>query len=102
MRGLHRRPQQSRELADLAELVITPEEKVVLDSLKASVVAFDAIQTKYLVIIAAKDFANAIKFGDESVRPSAEKVASDIDKSSVFFPVVTAKGGVWAKQETQS
>ncbi len=69
-----------QKLADLAELVITPEGKVVLDSLKASVVAFDAIQTKYLAIIAAKDFDNAIKFGDESIRPSAEKVASDIDK----------------------
>ena len=67
-------------LASLAELVITPEGKVVLDSLKASIATFEAIQTKYLSIIAVKDFDNAIKFGDENVRPGAESVASYIQK----------------------
>jgi methyl-accepting chemotaxis protein len=69
-----------QSLSDLAGLVITPEGRVVLESLKASVAAFQAIQTKYISIIAEKDFDTAIKFADENVRTSAESVASDIQK----------------------
>lgn len=67
-------------LTSLAELVITHEGKVVLDSLLASITTFDAVQTEYLSIVEAKDFDNSAKFGNGRLRASAEQVLSDIQR----------------------
>lgn len=67
-------------LADFDALVITSEGMIILDSLKKSIASFEAIQDKYLSIIAMKDFVQASKFADETVRTSAENVASNIQK----------------------
>lgn len=63
----------------MAPLAITPDGKAALDSVKENILAYEAVEEKYLAIIASKDFPAATVFSDVEIRAVNVKVVSSLE-----------------------
>jgi methyl-accepting chemotaxis protein len=66
-------------LDSMAPLAITPDGKAALDSVKENILAYEAVEEKYLAIIASKDFPAATLFSDVEIRAVNVKVMSSLE-----------------------
>ncbi|MDR6928577.1 methyl-accepting chemotaxis protein [Pseudomonas sp. BE134] len=65
-------------LASMTPLAVTPDGKAALDSIKENVLAYEAVEEKYLAIVASKDFPAATVFSDVEIRAVNVKVMSSL------------------------
>ncbi|MEJ5056773.1 methyl-accepting chemotaxis protein [Pseudomonas sp. MYb330] len=66
-------------LDNMAPLAITPDGKAALDLVKENILAYEAVEEKYLAIIDSKDFPAATVFSDVEIRAVNVKVMSSLE-----------------------